>query len=189
MTLTLQHREELLQRAHICAIASEAGVNLALGREEFDYGIDGYFAIIRSNADGKLSQGSAKFEFQLKASSNVSVKKDYIVYKLDVDAYNKLVRRACEGVPVALILLVLPKEPDQWFSLDKEELILRKCCYWRFFEDDIPSENSEKVSVRFPIDQILTPEKIVDILEKFQQIHLQNVEKFRKLLTSAGGVQ
>jgi len=190
MTLTLQHREELLHHAHICAIASEAGVNLALGREKFDYGIDGHFAIIHSNTDKKLFQGDAKVEFQLKASfSNVSIKKDHISYRMNADAYNKLVNRACNGVPVMLILLVLPKEKDQWLSRNMEEMILRKCCYWRFFSDATFSTDSKPVKVRFPINQILSPETIVEVLEKVRQINLQNVEQYKKFFSTGGGAQ
>ena len=190
MTLTLQHREELLHHAHVCAIASEAGVNLAFSREKFDYGIDGHFAIIHSDVDGKLSQGGAKVEFQLKASfSRVSVKKDYVSYKMEVDAYNKLVNRACDGVPVMLILLVLPKEKGEWLSLSENEMTLRKCCYWQIFTDTTLSSNSDSISVRFPIDQVLTPEKIVDVLEKIQQVNLQKLEEYRKFFALSGGAK
>jgi len=190
MTLTLQHREEFLHHAHICAIASEAGVNLALGKEKLDYGIDGYFAIIQSDAKGKLSQGGAKIEFQLKASfSKVSIKKDHVSYRMEADAYNKLVNRAHDGVPVMLILLVLPKEQCQWVSLCKDEMILRKCCYWQFFTDATLSADSKPVKVQFPINQILTPETIVEALQKVQKVNSQNVEQYRKFFSTDGGVQ
>lgn len=189
MTLTLQHREELLHRAFICAIASEAGVNLCLGREEFDYGIDGNFSQIVQSKAGKLSQGGAKLEFQLKASSNVSVRDKHVSCTIKIDAYNKLVHRACDGVPVMLIVLALPKESDQWMAIGEDEMTLRKCCYWRLCLDLEPSTNSDKVAVKIPRNQILKPKDIVDVLEKIQQANISKAEEYRKFLTNPGGVR
>ena len=189
MTLTLQHREELLHRAFICAIASEAGVNVCLGSGEFDYGIDGHFSQIERNESGKLLQGGAKLEFQLKASSNVSVKNDHVSYSLKVDAFNKLVHRACEGVPALLIVLALPKESDQWMSIGDNEMVLRKCCYWWSFADQKPSTNTSSITVKIPKNQVLTPQNVNDLLEKIQQVNVSKVEEYRKALANSGSVR
>jgi hypothetical protein len=183
MSLTLQHRKELLQRAYISAIASIAGVNVHIDKAEFDYGIDGNFVIIRQASNGSLFP-DGRLEFQMKASTEVSVKKNHITYNLDAKTYNKLVQRACD--PAMLILLILPKEQEQWVSLSKDEMILRKCCYWHFLVDLPPSPNSQTVSIKIPINNVLTPEIIVKHLENFQAINSSNKEKFRELLGSGG---
>ena len=190
MALTLQHREELLHRAFICAIASEAGVNVCLENNEFDYGIDGYFSQIIQAKSGKRFQGAAKLEFQLKASSNVLIKNDTASFSLKVDAYNKLVHRACDGVPAMLIVLALPKESDQWMTISEDETALRKCCYWLLFFNKQESTNNDSITVKIPRDQILTPQVIVETLEKIQQANINNSEAYRTaLLANPGGIR
>ena len=55
--LTIQHIQEDLSRAYIQAVAAKAGVNLSLGTQAHDYGVDGTFhqveAIPRVDAEGK----------------------------------------------------------------------------------------------------------------------------------------
>ena len=76
--LTIQHIQEDLSRAYIQAVAAKAGVNLALGTQAHDYGVDGTFhqveVLHRVNSEGmsytrRLNSGF-DLEFQCKASRN-----------------------------------------------------------------------------------------------------------------------
>ena len=186
MSLTVQHQKELLQRAYISAIAATAGVNVHINKAEFDYGIDGHFSMIRQTDSGDLFE-DGKLEFQMKASTEVTVRKKYITYKLDAKTHRKLIQRACE--PAMLILLVLPKEQDQWLTLNQDAMIVQKCCYWHFLVGESPTKNSSKKTIHFPIDNVLTPKTVIDFLEEFQKVKSSNEERYRQLLLGSGGVQ
>ena len=118
--LTIQHIQEDLSRAYIQAVAAKAGVNLALGTQAHDYGVDGTFhqveVLHRVNSEGmsytrRLNSGF-NLEFQCKASRNWRVQSDAIAYDLEVKTYNDLIHRSTHtnATPLILILMCLPAD-------------------------------------------------------------------------------
>src|SRR5689334_5975930 len=107
MGLTDNHAMESLSRAYVQAIAGYTRLNLrlALGGQEFDYGVDGTFYPIKS-LKGKLVQSGFALDFQLKATTNWKTTSTHVIYNMNAAAYNKIVDRNKEGViPQILILL------------------------------------------------------------------------------------
>src|ERR1700689_3780301 len=98
--LTTQHIQEDLSRAYIQAAAARAGVNLSLGTQAHDYGVDGTFHQVtvrkRVDNDGMLRDllvnSGFNLEFQCKASKAWIDEPDAIAYDLEAKTYNDLVQ-------------------------------------------------------------------------------------------------
>jgi hypothetical protein len=169
--LTDNHRMESISRAYIQAIAGSAGLNLKLeqGVREFDYGIDGTFHPVKS-LNGNLVESGFPLDFQLKATTNWKLDNDHVTYTMSAKAYNKIVDRNnnTRAIPTILILLCLPKDSLYWLESDENQLLLRKCCYWKYLTGN-PTKNTEGVTIRIPRFQYLMPKSVIELLEKVEQ--------------------
>lgn len=166
--LTDNHKMESLSRAYVQAVAGKAGINLALGEREFDYGVDGTFYRITESA-GSLVDDGFPLDFQLKASTRCGDDGENIIYDMKVKAYNKIVKRnnKSSAVPKILLLLCLPEECIDWLEITQEQLLLRKCCYWsRLVGESIDRDPDSTVRIRIPKSQYLSPEWVKNLLDR-----------------------
>ena len=152
--ITENHTKEALCRAYVQAIAGRAGINALIGKTEFDYGIDGTFSEVQVRIEaGKERHFSCGFnwDFQLKCTVDWTIDGDQIVYDLEAKTFNDLaVRASTPGTTAAfLIVLCLPKNPDEWIDLDENQLILRKCGYW-YRVTPPPTANKDAIRIRVP---------------------------------------
>ncbi|PJD95370.1 MAG: hypothetical protein CK425_08695 [Parachlamydia sp.] len=122
--------------------------------------MDGAFHKITIINNKRIEQGLA-LEFQLKATTNFIKNEKTIKYELDVNAFNMLADRMQQPyvtpaivTPAILILLCLPKDPENWFSLSEDELILKNCCYWACI-DKKRSSNTRSVMIEISREQVL----------------------------------
>ncbi len=176
--LTTQHIQEDLSRAYIQAVAAKAGVNLSLGTQSHDYGVDGTFHQVairtRTDAQGKSRQrrlnSGFNLEFQCKASKEWVSEPSEIVYDLEVKTYNDLVQRSTSlnATPLILILMCLPSQEGDWLDLTEHHLLLRKCCYWHRLTG-LESDNLERKRIRIPKVQLLDPLAVTTLLGQVAQ--------------------
>lgn len=162
--LTEPHILESLSRAYVRAIAGKAGLNLSI--REYDYGVDGNFDEITIRNNRRVESGFS-LSFQLKASSHWQRDDNTVIYDLEAKTYNDLVirRNFRMAVPCILILLALPPDSSQWLIYNEDEMRLRGSCYWEYL-NGIPTENRHSVRIRIPRQQRLTPESLLDLIEK-----------------------
>ena len=161
MAVPVQSIEELLSISYVTAVAAKAGVTFDLVRR--DFGVDLSIRQIKSFGGKRMDMGVI-FDCQLKASINWIQEQDNIAYDLDVMSYNKLVWRYKEpSIPCILILLCLPRDENQWLDLSEDQLILRKCCYWTRITGPL-SQNKYSVRIRFPSNQIFSPDTIHNLM-------------------------
>lgn len=163
--ITDQHVAEDLSRAYVQAVGAKAGLIVTLQRSH-DYGVDGTFHDVQVIGGRRCESGFA-LDFQLKASKNWTATDQEVVYSLEVKNYNDLVRRHARfrATPSLLVLLCLPENPDEWLQISERELLLRKCCYWERLKGD-PSQNKERITVRIPRKQRLTPDVLMDLMNR-----------------------
>jgi len=175
--ITAQHRESLMQQAHIYAVAARAGANMTLG-QVFDYGCDGTFVGVTKLPDGSMIDNGAKLDFQLKATTKATFSRghDKVSFVLDVSDYNKMIERTKSWTPFMLILLVLPKDETKWASFSKNNTILRRCCFWKNLRGEKRSDNKSNVTVSFPLKNILTPDVISNILKEIVERNTQKLD-------------
>jgi hypothetical protein len=162
--LTEPHILESLSRAYIRAVAGQAGLNLSL--REYDYGVDGNFDEITIRNKRRVESGFS-LSFQLKASTQWERDDNTVTYDLEAKTYNDLVirRNFRMAVPCILILLALPSNSSQWLIYSEEEMRIRGSCYWEYLSGK-PTANRQSVRIRIPRHQRLTPESLLDLIEK-----------------------
>lgn len=162
LSITLQHTQENLCRAHIQAIAAMAGVNLGMSREQ-DYGIDGHFDPVIIE-DGRRVESGFPISFQAKATINWTMQSGCIVYDLEVKSFNDMARRSSFATTMVLILLFLPRDQVNWHSVSAGTTALNHCCYWHVIRD-APTGNTTTKRIQIPEDQLLTSTSLLQLLE------------------------
>lgn len=162
MPIPENHLKERLSMVYLSAIAAQAGVECTfkIGAE---YGTDALItAVVEVEGVGLCDTGPV-LPIQLKATTAWELRNGSIVYEMEADAYNKIVTR--RGTPCILVLLCLPTTRIDWFNIDDQQLILKKCCYWeRLCGDATPNKRSQTIHISQ--EQILTPEVVLTLLDR-----------------------
>lgn len=165
MPMPLDHIKERLSNAYVSAVAAGAGATFTPKAPE--YGTDAFIQPVKRLPNGRYTETGFLFMCQLKATTTSELTDSYVVYDMEVDAYNKLAR--WEGnSPCILVPFRLPENCDEWLTLDEEHLLLRTCCYWTRIPDS-PSTNRSSQRIRIPRTQIFTPEAVIELLEKVKR--------------------
>jgi hypothetical protein len=147
------------------ALAGSAGLNL--GRNLFDYGIDGVFwPVVRQGAE--LVQTGFPVEFQLRSTTNWAHEGVSVVYDLDARTHRILTNRQRSQPLAILILLCLPEDSNAWLTGDEEHLLLKRCCYW-CRPDGPPTQNTSSIRIRVPRANVLTPDSLRSIMAMARQ--------------------
>lgn len=174
--ITSQHQEELIHLAYVQAVAAGAGANTAFSH--YDYGIDVSFGMVERTYKGTNSKGQSLYDYyengikiasQLKATITWQASAADIIYDLDADAYNKIIRMNAKrnGTPMILILLCLPRHKTRWMSVGAQELVLRNCCYWIKLQGQT-TNNSSSIRIRIPKHQVFDPKALSVILSQIE---------------------
>ena len=139
------------------------------GNYENDYGVDGFFKEVLNRGGRRCTSGKS-MDFQLKSTEVWNIVDDHIVYNLEVKNYNDLVQGYNDPSnvsPFILILLCLPRGRDSWLSVNNDNLILRNCCYWYSVDENhLTSQNQRTVTIKIPIENVLTPEALTDLMDR-----------------------
>jgi hypothetical protein len=114
LSLTIQHIQESLCRAHVQAVAGMAGV-IYQPRDSYDYGVDGQFHPVIMRGNRPITSGHP-LDFQAKSTVNWELVDGKIVYDLEAKTYNDIVSRTASETTLILILLCLPKDQAEWHA-------------------------------------------------------------------------
>lgn len=162
MAVTLQHIEESLSVSYVSAVVGKAGASFDIVTR--DYGVDVCVREI-DNYNGKAMDMGVVYDCQLKSTINWEIKKDYIVYDLESDTYNKLVyRHSKSSYPCILILFCLPKKKSEWLTITENELILKNCCYYCYIKGNRKG-NKKTVRIKIPRSNIFSPSVVNKLIE------------------------
>lgn len=63
----------------------------------------------------------------------------------------------------------MPREKDMWLTVNNEETLLRKCAWWCSLKGYPEVENKERVVIDIPLDQQLTPEVLVQLMQRVKE--------------------
>lgn len=158
----LDSRKEDLQFAYLSALCADADIDI----ERMDHDSDSIDAIIKKMLiiDGKKLRSS--IQLQLKCSSsenNCRITEDKVTYDLPVKNYNDL---RTEGLPILLMLLVLPSDKNvvQW---TERELLIKGTMFFKNLIGYPPTTNTGTVAIQFSkSENIVTKKKLLQLLEK-----------------------
>jgi hypothetical protein len=163
---------EMLNRAYVCALASQARLNLrmdALAPDEYDYGLDGHFSLLTLRK-GKPVPTGCELHYQLKATTEWKDRKEAVEYRIQKAAFNKMAyQNSRDFIPILLFLFCLPPGRSDWASFDAMELTIRKCCYWFHVGDQPLPSDKGRHRLLIPKENLLTPEAVGMLLGKVER--------------------
>jgi hypothetical protein len=125
--LTENDIKEELSFAFVHAVAARAGFSCEIVRKDRDSVDMHIFA--RGQLHPASTFVSPALAVQAKASVIEPLPEDTFDFRLKMKNYDDLRRRSL--IPRVLVVLVLPRDPAAWLSLSAEELVLRRCAFWR----------------------------------------------------------
>ena len=151
-------RMEQLSLAYIRAVAADAGYQVT--RPELD----------TDSVDGILMTDSgrrARIEFQAKATARDVVRESHIHFPLSVKNYNDL--RVETINPRILIVLIMPKETQEWINQTIDELCLRHCAYWMSLRGQPATLNTDNITIRLPLTNMLNCNQLAGMMKKTER--------------------
>jgi hypothetical protein len=108
-----------------------------------------------------------QLDLQLKSTFTIEEVGETIPYALKVKNFDEL--RETTSVPRLLVLVLIPKDFDQWSTHDPTGLILRRCGYWMDLEGAGPKDNEHTVTVHIPSKNLFGPTQLREILKDRQR--------------------
>jgi Domain of unknown function (DUF4365) len=165
MPLPREHLLDELATAYVQALAAMAGATIAVSRR--DYGVDGTLSQIQQVQAAQGMQfipSGFPVDFQLKGTTVATIREVRLQYDLKVRNYDLIVSRHALGTPYYLFLICFEGEPESWFALQPDELILKASAFW-WTEAGPRSSNSATVRIGVPVENRLTSDAIEVMLE------------------------
>jgi hypothetical protein len=163
--LTKNHRQEVLSRAYVQAVAGKCGLSCTF--RDLDYGIDATVHEIGRRGSRYFETGF-KLDMQAKSTAAQDLTDTHVRYDLSVKNYDDL----CDpevGTPRILVLLVLPRDEGQWLEQTEEHLILRRAAYWLSLRGQERTANQKTIRVLIPRSNLFTPETLRLLMEKVRK--------------------
>jgi hypothetical protein len=149
VAVTENEQKQQLSVAYVHAVAAGAGYTCQVENVDDD-SVD-----VQIGAKGYLHNRSVicspRIEIQLKATSSLQLKADYLSFPLGLKNYQEL--RVTTLIPRLLLVLVLPRNPAEWLEMSEECMISRRCAYWASLLGMSETTNTSKISVRLPRSQ------------------------------------
>ncbi len=156
-----------LSYAYLHAVAAKCGMGCSWGNRHDDgVGVDATIRV-REDFGAQALLNSFTIDVQLKSTVQaLSVNEGSYSYPLSMKNYDELRDTNCSPLKF-LVVLMLPAAHDQWLDVSKDRLITRRCAYWVGLHGAPASTNSTNQTVYIPEVNVLTPESLRQIAEKF----------------------
>ncbi len=169
--LTSQHRQELISRAHVAAIAASVGMNSST--RDLDYGIDLTLHQVTSRTSQKtgktrIVESGLTLDLQIKCTINATTEADCVAYDLDTNCYDDLRDNLVQTLRI-LVLHVQPREEAQRIQHSREALAIVGCCYWYSLRGAPTIDNTSTIRIRIPIQQQFSQLQLIDIMTSIKQ--------------------
>lgn len=157
------HIKEELSVSYTKAISASAGMTCEIRNR--DYGMDGSINDITYSPSKKMYRESGfAIDFQLKSTVTAEIIDEKVVYDLEIKNYRDLIESSV-GRQRILILYVLPEKREEWVTVSKDSTILKKCAYWCSLRGLPDVDNSSRIRIKIPVNQLLTSEELVRIMD------------------------
>lgn len=163
--LTSPNIESELSYAYLHAVASNAGMSCQAGnRHQDNAGIDA-----RITAWGPFPKGGSRIEVDLNVQLKATCKpvpndeNGFSYFLAGVERYNDL-RAETVATPRILVVLLLPSDHHEWLSLSDEQLVLKRCAYWRSLVGAPSTANTSGETIRIPWGNRFSPEALSNVI-------------------------
>jgi uncharacterized protein DUF4365 len=160
MPLPREHLLDELATAYVQAVAAVAGATIAVSSR--DYGVDGTLNQIESRRYAQETQyipSGFPVDFQLKGTTVAPVREGVS----EGQELRFIVEQHPLATPYYLFLVDFGNDPEMWFALRPDELILRASAFW-WTNTGPKTSNSTTVRIDIPSENRLTPDAIREML-------------------------
>ena len=158
-TLTVADQKEALSRVYARAVAAGAGYTTSA----FDFDRDG--VDLQIEAAGRMRPNLA---LQLKATVNLSEPRNGSVqFRLNRRNYDLLIVET--QVPRLLMVLDLPQDEQEWMTITRDSLVLRRRAYWLNLRGYEETTNTTSVTVSIPTTNIFDVESLRDLMDQSRE--------------------
>ena len=150
--------------AYVQAVASVAGFYVQGADRGFDKdGID--LTVLQRGALGLTT--STRLDLQIKSYSG-DAQGDPWPFDLPVKSYTGLIATEYQ-VPRILVVVRVPAEVGDWLAHGEEQLVLRRCGYWRSLRGAPPTENASTVRVQIPRANLFDPPALSSLMRQVSE--------------------
>ena len=155
-------QKEDFSYAYIYTVTAAAGYSLQTATRRLDdSGIDATITV-----PGKIgSKRLPRFDIQIKSTSQDILKEQSIKYRLSAKNYDELSDED-PFVPQLLIVVLIPKDVNEWLSQSEESLCIKKCAYWLSLRGQPQKEEQLTITVEIPRQNIFSPDALKIIMER-----------------------
>lgn len=144
--MTLNDLKSEFSHAYVRAVAHAAGYFVQEANRTFD--ADGVDLTLLSRSPAGTVR-SPRLDLQLTATA-ATISESPFPYDLDVKNYEEL-RSEQLQVPRILVVVSVPDTTTSWVTATEDELVLRRCGYWKSIRGEGATAN--KATVRIHIDR------------------------------------
>ena len=163
--MTPNQQKEELSKAYVHAIAARCGYSLGHWTQDQN-GIDVTVGASLDLGDARLVS-DPKIDLQLKCTSNHKqvLGDQRIAWQIKRGLYNKMVQRSL--APKVLVILLLPEDDAEWVRHSADELVLRRCAYWKLLTGE-PSDASvaETTTVHVSMESVFSPDALRAMMQR-----------------------
>lgn len=161
--------KEQLSLAYVHAVAAHAGFSFTPSTVDRD-SID---ATIRARgrlaADSLLT--SPALDLQLKASSVIEWDGNKFQFELSMKNYDDL-RQMERALPTLLVVMVLPKDYNDWLVHDEGGLVARNCAYWVSLKGLEAGRGRRTKTITVPKKNVFSPQTLKQIMYKISKLEV-----------------
>lgn len=157
--MDINQKKEQFNKAYICAIAAQAGINHSQPTVDDD-SID--LELFGKGFSGQVR--NPRIEIQLKCTSRDVIRDSSLKFALSKKNYDDL-RATNISSPRYLLVLIVPDDSAEWISHNQDEMLMKHSCYWVSIRDFPESENTSSVTIDIPLSQKVTHDSLRVLLD------------------------
>jgi hypothetical protein len=157
--MAMTARQECFGDAFLLAVAGAAGCAVSPRRPDDD-SIDWTLSCRLSHRP--------KLDVQMKTTITDDGMGNEISYPLKKKNYDDL-RIVDVFSPRILVLVTLPREIGEWLSLSTDQLVLRRCGFWKSLAGLPASDNEFTVTVPVPRTNVLTVDGLCGMMQRINE--------------------
>lgn len=161
--MDINQQKEQFSNVYLQAVTTVAGYSVykpSVDDDSVDWGV------AAKGATGPIR--APRLELQLKSTSSDIQDDKSIRYRLKLKNYDDL-RMDDFAIPRILVVVLIPKTPEDWLTQSETKLCIRGCGYWISLRGMPETPNTNSVNVTIPKTNQFTVAALQSIMERISQ--------------------
>lgn len=162
--MDINQQKEQFSNVYLQAVTTVAGYSVykpSVDDDSVDWGV--------AAKGGTGAIKAPRLELQLKCTSRRDIQDDNSIrYPLKLKNYDDL-RMDDFVIPRILVVVLIPKTPEDWLTQSETELCIRGCGYWISLRGMAETPNTNSVNVPIPKTNQFTVAALQLIMERISQ--------------------